>query len=113
MPRQNKKTDDLEKITKKCTALLYAIILYPIVGAALFLLMRKQTNATRIDDWIIIAATIAGIGVAILATWYGIQGRKLDPKSPYDFEHPHNMAIVVGVASAVMWLLFANRLLGS
>ena len=61
----------------------------------------------------IIVATVVGIGIAIPAIWYGIQGRKLDPKSPYDFEHPHNMAIVGGIASVVTWLLFANRLLGS
>lgn len=76
-------------------------------------MMRKQTNAARIDDWVIITATVVGIGMAIAAVWYGLQGRKLDPKSPYDFEHPHNMAIVMGAASAVMWMLFANRLIGS
>jgi len=114
MPSQNKnKANDLNKIIKKCTALLYTMIIYPFVGAALFLLVREQTNTTHIEDWMIIIATIIGIGIAIPAVWYGLQGRKLDPKSPYDFEHPHNMAIVVGIASVVMWLLFANRLLGA
>lgn len=114
MPKQNKnKTNNLNLIIKKCTLLLYAMIVYPVAGAFLFMWARQQTGATRVEDWMVIVATVIGIGIAAAAVWYGFQGRKLDPKSPYDFEHPHNMAIVVGVASIIMWLLFANRLLGS
>lgn len=114
MPRQNKnKLDALDSIIKKCNVLLITILIYPFVGAALFIMERQHTHAQRIDNWMIIAVTVIGIAIAIPTLWYGIQGRKLDPKSPYDFDHPYNMAIVMGITSAVLWLLFANRLLGS
>ena len=89
------------------------MIIYPATGALLFMWARQQTSADHVEDWMVIATTVVSIGIAAAAVWYGLQGRKLDPKSPFDFEHPHNMAIVVGSASALMWSLFANRLLGS
>lgn len=114
MPKQNKnKANSLHLIIKKCSLLLYAMILYPVSVAILYVWVSQQTGTNRVEDWMIITVTVVGIGIAAAAVWYGFQGRKLDPKSPYDFEHPHNMAIVMGIAFAFFLLLYLNRFLGT